>query len=175
MYILDQIIIPIIVGAIVTLIVEWISRKKEPSKKINWKAIISIGICCIIFLFVLSVILLPPYKITDPKWCMEGDKLRVTGHIETKIFGFAVSNYTVQIKIYEEGKGDPPFKDAIYIASDEQGNFEITYPRPFPENGKGYLINTAYKYDKFYKSGLWEIKDFYVSNPKECNNKHARF
>jgi hypothetical protein len=110
---------------------------------------------------------LPPYKVTDGKWCLEGDNLKITGHLKSKILGTPVPNERIQIKIFEEG-GNEPIKEETYKSSDEDGNFEVTYPPPFPEDGKGYIINTAYKYDKIYKKGQWEIKDFYVFNPKVC-------
>jgi hypothetical protein len=167
--IFDKLLIPIIVGVITPILLTWLTPIITRGKIIlDWKTIIFITV--IVFLVVGGIISIqPPNKFTNAEWCVRPDgTTRVTGRLARSIFGSSAPGYPVQIKIYEAGREDPPFKAAVFAVTGINGEFTSEFASPAPSSGSIYVINTAYPYDTFFAKELWKIKDFKVGNPLSC-------
>jgi hypothetical protein len=166
----EKILIPILVGVATPLIAKGLVRVFAPDKTLGWKAIVGIGVVVMVVAAIV-ISLLAPYKVTGISWCLRADgTVRVTGRLARTILGSSVPGYAVQTKIYEAGRGDPPFKSAKFATTGVDGTFTTEFPPPAPIAGTPYLINTAYKYDTFLSKERWEISDFGVGDPPSCAN-----
>ena len=165
-FFVEKIVIPLVVGIIVAVIIRFIAVIMD--KPLKWNVIFAVAILATI-VSIIVIINLPPYKVTDVKWCSEeNDEVRITGRLLTGIFGFSVPNRVVQVKVYVAGQGDPPFKEAKVPRTDIDGTFGVKFPPPAPSSRKLYVINTAYKYDTPLRKGMWKIKDFNAGDPSAC-------
>lgn len=162
---MDSLIKSLLIGIAVTIIgtVIWDYWKN----KFGSKDSIGIGIVIIILMAVFW--LLPPYEVESTNWCLSEDgSIKVTGRLAESPLGSAVPGYPIQIKIYEAGQGDPPFKGGKFATTDVDGVFSVQFSPPALTLDKSYLINTAYAYNTPLFGERWYVCDFRKGYPSSC-------
>lgn len=152
-----------IIAAIILFLIKKIFQKPWGLKVFIGTALLTVGLSVFIYL------LLPPYNVSVVRWCLnEEGNLLINGSLTTRILNKPVPNFVVQIKVYQSGHGDPPFKAAQYPTTEIDGTFITTYHPPSPDPTVLYVINSAYKYETLLSPETWRIKDFNASNPRLC-------
>ena len=137
-------------------------------RTLGWGTIAGVGVILVIVTAIM-ISLVPPHKVTDVSWCLQADETtRVTGRLTRTLIGSSVADHLVQIKIYEAGQGDPPFKMALFAMTDAEGVFTVEFSPPAPTSGTLHLINTAYMYNLWLLGERWEIRDFFMGPPQSC-------
>jgi hypothetical protein len=149
----DRVLIPFLISLIAGVVVHLITRR-------GWKLS---GIVVLVAFAVLvgGAFLLAPYEVRDVVWCSTANEgVRVTGRLTSTLTYRAVPGYAVQIKIYEAGTSDPPFKGPAPAMTGVDGGFSVDFPPPVPAAAKLYVINAAYEVGDNAREAKWYIKDF---------------
>ena len=112
------------------------------------------------------VSLLAPYTITSVTWCRrEANSTHVAGRLGSTLFSGPPADVSVQVKVYEPGRGDPPMAGPASAAVGLDGRFSVTFPRF--RDLSGYLINVGYPFGSLLGE-RWSISDFRLPPPEEC-------
>jgi hypothetical protein len=112
---------------------------------LKWGRAFAVGLVLAATAAVL-VSLVAPYKISSVVWCLQGpDKVHIEGHLSAILLARSPADVSVQVKIYEPGRGDPPMAGPAYAKADAAGRFSASFSRV--ADLPGYLINVAYPFD----------------------------
>jgi hypothetical protein len=107
-----------------------------------------------------------PSTITDVNWCRTAvGNARITGQLRAVAFGGLPENASVQVKIYEPGRGDPPLTGPTYAQTDVTGAFSLAVA-PVAEL-QAYVLNIAYSFESWLGE-RWAIQDFRMPTPEAC-------
>jgi hypothetical protein len=160
---------PLIVGLVAALIVIRIKGKSVAALKSA--AIVAVGAAIVAAMWTPD--LLSPYQGISADWCLKSDGLvQVAGTLYTDpwylrgtLVGSPVPNFTTQVKVYEAGKGDPPYRGPASPATDAHGVFKHDFAAP--EKGKAYVLYIAYRYNTLAGERLY-IRNFQKGYPSPC-------
>ena len=158
---LDRVLIPFGVSILAGLAVRAMTQR-------GWKFSGIVALVAFVVL-VAGAFLLPPYAVRDAVWCSKANgEVRVTGRLTNTLSYRPVPAYAIQIKVYEAGTGDPPFKGPGPATTGVDGGFSVDFPPPAPSAAKPYLINTAYAVGDRAGEATWHIKDFAAGSLEPC-------
>jgi hypothetical protein len=162
-----NIILPLTLGVVTTLLVDWIRTKRQhPSLSVKERVIIGAVVALTIAVVILF---LPPYKVSGINWCVDSNQsIKVTGRLTTWLLGMPASDGEVQIKIFPVGENSPIWREKVARTS-QDGTFTITFLPPLPPADKQYLINTAYNRRILSLWEKWEISDFRMGELSRCS------
>src|ERR1700692_2422607 len=120
----DRVLIPFVVSILVGRAVRAMTR--------GWKSRCIVATVAFVVL-VASSFLIQPYAVRDAVWCSNANGgIRVSGRLTYTLSYQPVPGYAVQIKVYEVGTGDPPFKGPGFATTGVEGGLVIVFPPPAP-------------------------------------------
>jgi hypothetical protein len=152
-----ELIVALLVGVASSLLAMWLASMKKA------RAVV-VGI---VFGLVAAIgcSLWPPVRFASVSWCQAQANVRVEGRLEPVALRFGSLPSSVQMKIYEPGRGDPPLQGPVYAAVASNGRFSATLATP--SRSVGYLVNLAYPFGTLLGE-RWEISDFRFPPPSSC-------
>jgi hypothetical protein len=117
---------------------------------------------------VVVALLLPPYRVVKAEWCAKDGAVQIDGRVGTFFLEWPVDGHSVQLKVYEEGGGDPPVAGPKTAATDARGAFRSELPAPLVRPEQSYVINVVYFYESVFGE-QWRKRDFKRPGPPKCS------
>ncbi len=160
---MDQIIatflLPLVLGIAGSIVANRLTDKRS----------VTIAVGTLLFLIIaIPTLLVPPYAVEGVTWCSNDAGTQVSGHVRTRPWGSPVANQAVQVKVYEEGKGEPPTLGPTTATTDEAGIFKAGMiglkVRPDP----GFVINVVYLWNPVLLGERWTKFDTKHGWPQSC-------
>ena len=163
-----NILIPLVIGVATPFIVDWIRTKIQHRQSLSPRDRVVIGTVVAVAIAIV-LLSLPPYSVSGVNWCSDSNQsVKVTGRLTASLFGTPVGDCEVQVKIFPIGE-DRPIFPAKFSKTSADGMFAVKFPSfPLPLEDKGYLVNTAYKYDILFIWERWKITDFRMGDLSQC-------
>jgi hypothetical protein len=132
---------------------------------------VTIAVGTLLFLIIaIPTLFVPPYAVEGVTWCSGDSSTQVSGHVRTWLWGSPVANQSVQVKVYEQGKGEPPTLGPITATTDEAGVFRASMiglkARPDP----GFVINVVYFWNPVLLGERWTKFDTKHGWPQSCRH-----
>jgi hypothetical protein len=146
MFILTNIIFPLIIGIIVAVIQVRLDKEPQETMIIIIRIIIiAIGVALLVGTIVYLVT--PPFRLSGFNWCQnETASVSIYGRL-TDRFGEDASGETLQIQIFPEG-GTESLENAVFATTSMGGQLSVVIPQTHswsPAQNK-YTINFVYWY-----------------------------
>jgi hypothetical protein len=166
-FILTTIIIPVIIGVVIPVIVEYLKTGTEKIKRT-----IVIGSFVALLLGMGVYLITPPFSLSGFNWCQnETASVSIYGRL-TDRFGEDASGETLQIQIFPEG-GTESLENAVFATTSMGGQLSVVIPQTHswsPAQNK-YTINFVYWYPHPITGTQKNKKiDYKQGSPFPCSN-----